>query len=80
MTVLEENIKKALRMEEMTRLKKGECRCGGDIVMIWGTVLVVPQQENPIPHGPLPEKEKRTKGIGPVCEKCGQLYSPFFFK
>lgn len=73
--------------EDITRLKMvGVCRCGGDIVMIWGTVLEEVDSSIPVHHqlfGPNPkprEKVKKTVGHGPVCEKCGLLYSAFFFK
>ncbi len=68
---LEESFK-AAGWKEITRTKKGTCQCGGDIVMFWGTVSV--------PYGPSPKRRRETRSHGPVCEKCGIMYSPFVIK
>ena len=63
----------------MTIVKKGVCYCGGNVIIIWGTVLRNLQQDSQ-PYSPSPKKEKMTQSIGPVCEECGTLYSPFFWQ
>ncbi len=80
MTKIEERAIKAGGWREVRRIKQGTCgQCGGDIVMLWGTVVTGPGGK-PMLLGALRTKEEKTVNHGPVCEKCGILYSPFVVK
>ena len=70
---MEENLK-GEGMTEVAHFKKGDCRCGGEIATFWGTIWRISGD-----HGTTP-MIRSTKMVGPVCVRCGLLYSAHFFK
>lgn len=75
---LEKNIKDS-GVEDLTRTEKGSCPyCGAQIVTFWGIKLVRPVTA--VYGPPSRATQQEVVNVGPVCEGCGLMYSPFHFK